>query len=129
MPMIGAEQLVNAASLPRIVGKHGEWQIGILVRLTYRRSDCNRYRIWRFRRCYFTRRRWIRINCGVRVLALDATIDDVPNIKKLAGRIAGRIPAGASGKGGLEIKMKDLDELILGGAQSAAELGIGYFEI
>ena len=43
------------------------------------------------------------INCGVRVLALDATIDDVPNIKKLAGRIAGRIPAGASGKGGLDI--------------------------
>ena len=41
------------------------------------------------------------INCGVRVLALDATIDDIPNIKKLGGRIAGRIPAGASGKGGL----------------------------
>ena len=49
-------------------------------------------------------------------------------ISKLAGRIAGRIPAGASGKGGLEIQMKDLDELILGGAESAAELGIVFFE-
>ena len=41
------------------------------------------------------------INCGVRFLALEATANDIPNIKKLAGRLAGRIPAGGSGKGAL----------------------------
>ena len=68
------------------------------------------------------------INCGVRVLALDATIDDVPNIKKLGGRIAGRIPAGASGKGGLDIDMPQIKTLTEGGAQAAVDMGIIYHE-
>ena len=68
------------------------------------------------------------INCGVRVMALDATIDDIPNLKKLAGRLAGRVPAGASGKGGLDISDQQLTELIQGGAQAAADLGFGLHE-
>ncbi len=125
----GPEQLVNAASLPGIVGEAwgmADWHfgyglpIGGVIATDTEFGDLGG--------AISPGGVGFDINCGVRVLALDATIDDVPNIKKLAGRIAGRIPAGASGKGGLEIKMKDLDELILGGAQSAAELGIGYFE-
>ncbi len=125
----GPEQLVNAASLPGIVGEAwgmADWHfgyglpIGGVIATDTDFGDLGG--------AISPGGVGFDINCGVRVLALDATIDDIPNIKKLAGRIAGRIPAGASGKGGLEIKMKDLDELILGGAQSAAELGIGYFE-
>ncbi len=125
----GPEQLVNAASLPGIVGEAwgmADWHfgyglpIGGVIATDTEFGDLGG--------AISPGGVGFDINCGVRVLALDATINDVPNIKKLAGRIAGRIPAGASGKGGLEIKMKDLDELILGGAQSAAELGIGYFE-
>lgn len=125
----GPEQLVNAASLPGIVGEAwgmADWHfgyglpIGGVIATDTEFGDLGG--------AISPGGVGFDINCGVRVLALDATIDDVPNIKKLAGRIAGRIPAGASGKGGLDIKMKDLDELILGGAESAAELGIGYFE-
>ena len=56
------------------------------------------------------------INCGVRFIALEATVDDVPNFKKLAGRLAGRIPAGGSGKGGVDITTQNLQEILDGGA-------------
>ena len=36
------------------------------------------------------------INCGVRMVSLDCSIDDIPNIDKLAGRLNGRIPSGGS---------------------------------
>ena len=62
------------------------------------------------------------------MLALDATAGDIPNLKKLAGRLAGRIPAGASGKGGLDITNSDLERLIQGGAPAAVELGFGFDE-
>ena len=39
------------------------------------------------------------INCGVRLLSLDITADQIPNLKKLASRLRGRIPAGGSCKG------------------------------
>ena len=45
------------------------------------------------------------INCGVRMVALDCSVDDIPNIDRLAGRLNGRIPSGGSGKGGLEIQI------------------------
>ena len=68
------------------------------------------------------------INCGVRALALDATIDDIPNIKKLGGRLSGRIPAGNSGKGGVQLSTKDLQNILLHGASAAADLGYGLHE-
>jgi len=68
------------------------------------------------------------INCGVRMLALDATESDIPNLKKLAGRLAGRIPAGASGKGGLDINNQQLDDLIQRGAHAAVDFGFGFDE-
>lgn len=125
----GPEQLVNAASLPGIVGEAwgmADWHFG--YGLPIGGVIATNTESGELGGAISPGGVGFDINCGVRVLALDATIDDIPNIKKLAGRIAGRIPAGASGKGGLEIQMKDLDELILGGAESAAELGIGYFE-
>ena len=125
----GPEQLINTASLPGIVGEAwgmADWHFGYGLPIGGVIATDTEF--GELGGAISPGGVGFDINCGVRVLALDATIDDVPNIKKLAGRIAGRIPAGASGKGGLNIQMKDLDELILGGAQSAAELGIGYFE-
>ena len=125
----GPEQLVNAAELPGIVGEAwamADWHFGYGLPIGgVIATDVN----------YGDNGGAISpgavgfdINCGVRVLALEATIDDIPNIKKLGGRIAGRIPAGASGKGGLDINMAEIKQLTQGGAQAAVELGIGYDE-
>ena len=122
----GPEQLVNAASLPGIVGEAwamADWHFGyglpiggVIATDTEAGEQGGAISPGGV---------GFDINCGVRVLALDATIDDIPNIKKLGGRIAGRIPAGASGKGGLEISMSELQNIISGGAEYAAELGFG----
>ena len=125
----GPEQLVNAAELPGIVGEAwamADWHFGyglpiggvIATDVDYGDNGG----------AISPGAVGFDINCGVRVLALEATIDDVPNIKKLGGRIAGRIPAGASGKGGLDINMAEIRQLTQGGAQAAVELGIGYDE-
>ena len=46
------------------------------------------------------------------MVALECSVDDIPNLDKLAGRLNGRIPSGGSGKGGLEISRRELDEII-----------------
>ncbi len=68
------------------------------------------------------------INCGVRMIATDLTVNDIPDLGRLARRLAGRIPAGASGKGGVEISDRDLDDIIQRGAHAAVDLGYGYAE-
>ena len=68
------------------------------------------------------------INCGVRLLTTNLTLKDVPNFKSLGKNLAKHIPAGTSGKGGFELNRSKLSELLLGGAQSAYELGWGNYE-
>ncbi|MAI67124.1 MAG: RNA-splicing ligase RtcB, partial [Phycisphaerae bacterium] len=68
------------------------------------------------------------INCGVRMVALECSIDDIPNIDKLAGRLNGRIPSGGSGKGGLDISRNDLSEIISRGSNAMVDLGYAYSE-
>ena len=68
------------------------------------------------------------INCGVRMIALECTVDDIPSIDKLAGRLNGRIPSGGSGKGGLDISKSDLDDIILRGSNAMVDLGFAYDE-
>ena len=68
------------------------------------------------------------INCGVRMIALECTVDDIPNIDKLAGRLNGRIPSGGSGKGGLDISKTDLDDIILRGSNAMVDLSFAYDE-
>ena len=125
----GPEQLINAASLPGIVGEAwgmADWHfgyglpIGGVVATDTEHGD--------YGGAISPGGVGFDINCGVRMLALDATEKDIPNLKKLAGRLAGRIPAGASGKGGVSITMSDLENLIQGGASAAVELGYGYDE-
>lgn len=125
----GPEQLVNAASLPGIVGEAwamADWHygyglpIGGVIATDTEAGELGG--------AISPGGVGFDINCGVRMLALDATESDIPNLKKLAGRLAGRIPAGASGKGGLDIDARQLDELIQGGAHAAADLGFGFHE-
>ena len=66
------------------------------------------------------------INCGVRLMALDCSVDDIPNIDKLAGRLNGRIPSGGSGKGGLDISRQDLDDIISRGSDAMVDLGFAH---
>ena len=68
------------------------------------------------------------INCGVRMVALECSIDDIPNLDKLAGRLNGRIPSGGSGKGGLDITQRELDEIVTRGTNAMVDLGYAYEE-
>ena len=55
------------------------------------------------------------INCGVRAVALNLEADDIPNLEKLARRLNGRIPAGGSGKGGIDLSESKLNLILRGG--------------
>ena len=68
------------------------------------------------------------INCGVRMIALDCSVDDIPNLDKLAGRLNGRIPSGGSGKGGLDINKQELNDIISRGSSAMVDLGYAYDE-
>ena len=68
------------------------------------------------------------INCGVRMVALECSVDDIPNIDKLAGRLNGRIPSGGSGKGGLDISNSQLKDIISRGSDAMVDLGFAYDE-
>ena len=68
------------------------------------------------------------INCGVRMIALECSVEDIPNLDKLAGRLNGRIPSGGSGKGGLDITQRELDEIVTRGTNAMVELGYAYEE-
>ena len=125
----GPEQLVNAAALPGIVGEAwamADWHygyglpIGGVIATDTEAGELGG--------AISPGGVGFDINCGVRMLALDATESDIPNLKKLAGRLAGRIPAGASGKGGLEINARQLDDLVQRGAHAAVDLGFGFDE-
>jgi tRNA-splicing ligase RtcB len=125
----GPEQLVNSASLPGVVGEAwamADWHYGYGFPIGgVVATDINSGELGG---AISPGGVGFDINCGVRVMALDATIEDIPNLKKLAGRLAGRVPAGASGKGGLDITPQQLEQIISGGASVAAELGFGLDE-
>lgn len=125
----GPEQLVNAASLPGIVGEAwamADWHfgygfpIGGVVGTDVEYGDEGG--------AISPGGVGFDINCGVRFLAIDATAEDIPNLKKLAGRLAGRIPAGGSGKGGIELTQAQLSEVLQHGASATADFGYGLHE-
>jgi len=66
------------------------------------------------------------INCGVRMVTLDIAVGDIPDLKSLARRLAAAIPAGASGKGGVQLNDSDLSAIAMEGAGAAVEMGWGY---
>ena len=66
------------------------------------------------------------INCGVRLLTLEISESDISDIKALAKGLANAIPAGASGKGGVELNHQGLEDILADGASAAINLGWGH---
>ena len=65
------------------------------------------------------------INCGVRAVALNIDANDIPNLEKLARRLNGRIPAGGSGKGGVNITESDLNMILRAGLKELDSIDVG----
>jgi tRNA-splicing ligase RtcB len=66
------------------------------------------------------------INCGVRMLRSDTTLDAArPLLRKLAHSIAREIPSGVGRGGPLRLHGDDLDRVLAGGAARAVEMGYG----
>ena len=126
-PTTGAQNNSSTPALPHRASV-GHGRLALRLRLSHRRCRGHRYRGGRTRWSDLASGVGFDINCGVRFMALDATLNDIPNLKKLAGRLAGRIPAGGSGKGGVDINQQDLGELLQRGAHAAVDLGYGLHE-
>ena len=123
----GPEQLVNAAEIPGIVGEAwamADWHfgyglpIGGVIATDINHGDNGG--------AISPGAVGFDINCGVRMVALECSVDDIPNLDKLAGRLNGRIPSGGSGKGGLEISRQELDEIISRGSNAMVDMGFAY---
>ena len=65
------------------------------------------------------------INCGVRAVALNISANDIPNLEKLARRLNGRIPAGGSGKGGVNITESELNMILRAGLSELDSIDVG----
>lgn len=66
------------------------------------------------------------INCGVRVLRTELTVDAVrPALRELARALAREIPSGVGRGGPLNLKGGDLDRVLREGAPRAVEMGHG----
>ncbi len=69
------------------------------------------------------------INCGVRTMVTDLTINDL-NVKKeeLINELFRTVPAGLGKPGKVKLTMAQVDELLIGGAPYVVELGYGNEE-
>jgi tRNA-splicing ligase RtcB (3'-phosphate/5'-hydroxy nucleic acid ligase) len=69
------------------------------------------------------------INCGVRLLAFDYSLEEVlPKIDLLLNEMYSSIPCGTGKSGILEISFEQLDKVLLDGAHWAVENGYGVSE-
>ena len=69
------------------------------------------------------------INCGVRMLRSDLTIDDVQGkVRDLADQFFLNIPAGVGGEGSLRVDENELKQVMRKGAKWMIERGIGWPE-
>tara|TARA_B100000900_G_scaffold416232_1_gene450353 strand:+ start:5649 stop:7049 length:1401 start_codon:yes stop_codon:yes gene_type:complete len=66
------------------------------------------------------------INCGVRLCSLDINYNDI-DAKSLAKKLADKIPAGATSKGGVILDSKEIDMILSEGANAAIEMGWGEY--
>lgn len=66
------------------------------------------------------------INCGVRTLKTQLTRNDVEKVKqKLADSLYKAVPAGLGSKGDLRLDQKEIDQVLLKGAQYVIDRGYG----
>ena len=69
------------------------------------------------------------INCGVRLLRTNLTVDEVrPKIKELIDELFIAVPSGVGSEGRLRVSDRELDEIFVAGAKWAIENGYGYEE-
>jgi tRNA-splicing ligase RtcB len=66
------------------------------------------------------------INCGVRLLRVNLTRDDVvPRIRQFVDEVFRQVPCGTGGAGHIDISRKQLDQLLAGGAPWLIREGYG----
>ncbi|TAK09929.1 MAG: RtcB family protein [Candidatus Manganitrophaceae bacterium] len=69
------------------------------------------------------------ISCGVRCLQTGLTLKEIEPFKeRLADRLFHKIPAGVGSHGRLHLSMKEMDEMLAGGAQWAVAQGYGTLQ-
>ncbi len=69
------------------------------------------------------------INCGVRLLRTNLTIDEVkPKIETLINELYINIPSGLGSEGKIRVKEKELDQVLAQGSRWALEKGFGTAE-
>jgi len=67
------------------------------------------------------------INCGVRVLRTNLSVEDVkPRLKDLVDTLFRNVPSGVGSTGQLRLSFKDLDEVLEYGVKWAIEHGFGW---
>ncbi len=66
------------------------------------------------------------INCGVRTMLTDLSINDLePKKKELMSELFHTVPAGLGRPGKIKLEIKQVDELLIGGASYVVEMGYG----
>ena len=69
------------------------------------------------------------ISCGVRCLHTGLTLKEIEPVKeRLADMLFHKIPAGIGSRGRLHLSIKEMDEMLTGGARWAVEQGYGAVE-
>lgn len=67
------------------------------------------------------------INCGVRLVRTDLTIDEVkPNIKEIINTLFSLVPSGLDSKGLMPVSIPELDKVLEHGAGWMVEQGMGW---
>lgn len=67
------------------------------------------------------------INCGVKLVRTNLTVDDVePNVKALVDTIFDNVPSGVGEKGKVRLSHAEVDDVLEGGARWAVSKGYGW---
>jgi len=67
------------------------------------------------------------INCGVRLLRTDLSLDEVkPRIKDIVYRIASEVPSGVGSKGNISLSARDMGKVLESGSKWAVASGYGF---
>lgn len=69
------------------------------------------------------------VNCGVRTLKTDMTLDDMkPRLKEFAETLFRTVPAGVGSRGQISLSRKEVNQVLLGGAEWVVQKGYGTKE-
>ncbi|OGS43389.1 MAG: RNA-splicing ligase RtcB [Euryarchaeota archaeon RBG_13_57_23] len=67
------------------------------------------------------------VNCGVKLVRTDLTVRDVANdVRKIVDTIFDNVPSGVGEKGKLRLSVKEIDDVLDGGAEWAVREGYGW---